>query len=236
MVWTFIPKKTLCELQTEAVINFMTSSDNTWPPMLRKTSEAFVFQPPLQAFFEAVSSDYCFRKGKGRTYKAGSYGRIANLDEVYPSFLSFGLIDGDSKAKGSVNAHTSLLNRFLQTGGSSKITRTAGAYGGAGADTVSFSMIGNCHPTMALSMLEGETGSTVAAPHDRILFFTAPRVLPHEEVSESVEVSGDRFVWSEFPAELAELAKIPVDILTDPERAAVAGRPRLTIYFCFLNM
>ena len=129
-----------------------------------------------------MSSDYAFRKGKGRSYKAGSFGRLANLDEVYPSFLSFGLIDGDSKSKTSVNAHTSLLNRFLQTGGSSKITRTAGAYGGVGADTVSFAMVGNCHPSMAISMLEGETGSTVTAPHDRIWFFTAPRVLPHQLV------------------------------------------------------
>lgn len=134
------------------------------------------------------------------------------------------------QTKSNVNAHTSLLNRFLQTGGSSKITRTALPYGGTGAHTVSFCMVGNCHTSMAISMLEGETGATVAAPHDRLLFFTAPRVLPHEEVPDSVEISGNHFIWTAFPAELADLAQIPQDVLTDPEHAAVAGVQHATIH------
>ena len=77
---------------------------------------------------------------------------------------------------------------------------------------------------MAMSMAEGDTGCQVAAPHDRFLFVTAPRVQPRETVPMSVEVVGERFLWTEFPPELAELAEIPLELLTDPERADVAGQ------------
>ncbi|CAJ1341393.1 unnamed protein product [Effrenium voratum] len=179
-----------------------------------------------EAFFEAVSGDYSIKKAKGRVCKAGGFGRLANVDEVYPSFLSFGLIDSaDTKGKTGVNSCTLLLNRFLQTGGSSKLTRTAGAYGGAAAQSVSFALVGNAHPSMAMSMLEGSTGCQVAAAHDRLLFFTAPRVAPHEEVPESVQVEGPRYFWADLPPELADLAGI-APLLTDPERAAVSGLKR----------
>ena len=87
---------------------------------------------------------------------------------------------------------------------------------------------------MAMSMAEGDTGCQVAAPHDRFLFVTAPRVEPHESVPMSVEVLGERFLWSEFPPELAELAEIPLELLTDPERADVAGQVFSINFFFFL--
>ena len=148
-----------------------------------------------EAFFEAVSGDFgkANKKGpRGRSGLAcGSFGRLANIDECYPSFLAFGLIDTpDAKGKSGVNTHTSILNRFLQSGGASKVTRSAGTYGGAHAPKVSFGLAGNCHPAMALSMVDGSTGCQVAAAHDRFLFYTAPRVVPHEDVNEAVKVKG----------------------------------------------
>ena len=183
-----------------------------------------------------MSGDFSIKKAKGRVCKAGGFGRLANVDEVYPSFLSFGLIDSaDTKGKTGVNSCTSLLNRFLQTGGSSKLTRTAGAYGGAAAQSVSFALVGNAHPSMAMSMLEGSTGCQVAAAHDRLLFFTAPRVAPHEEVPESVQVEGPRYFWADLPPELADLAGV-APLLTDPERAAVSGgRSRGSVPFLFCD-
>ena len=122
--------------------------------------------PCTQAFFEAVSGDYAIKKKKG-SLKPGSFGRLANVDEVYPCFLAFGLLTSES-SKGSigVNSHTSLLNRFLQTGTSGRITRTAGAYGGAAAKPVSFALVGNAHPSTVLAMLDGTSGHQVAAAHD----------------------------------------------------------------------
>ena len=72
-------------------------------------------------------------------------------------------------------------------------------------------------------MLEGTTGVQVAATHERILFYTCPRVQPHEEIAASVRVVGPRFIWTSFPRELAELSGLTA-LLHDPERASHAGR------------
>ena len=176
-----------------------------------------------QAFFEAVSGDYNIKKKGGRALKPGGFGRLANVDEVYPSFLAFGLLTANESGKTTgVNSHTSLLNRFLQTGGSSRITRTAGAYGGAAAQSVSFALVGNCHPSTGLAMLDGSSGCQIAAAHDRMLFYTCPRVQPHEIVPDAVAVHGPRFWWTVMPAELAELAGLTT-LLDDPEKTAISG-------------
>jgi len=171
-----------------------------------------------------VSGDYAIKKKKG-SLKPGSFGRLANVDEVYPCFLAFGLLTSES-SKGSigVNSHTSLLNRFLQTGTSGRITRTAGAYGGAAAKPVSFALVGNAHPSTVLAMLDGTSGHQVAAAHDRFIFYTCPRVVPHEAVPSSVAVRGTRHMWTPlFPDELAEIAGL-THVVHDPERAVLAGR------------
>eukprot|EP00435_Cladocopium_sp_Y103_P027408 s696_g6.t1 len=123
------------------------------------------------AFFEAVSSDYCVKKSKNKICRPGGFGRLANIDEVYPAFLAFGLISGGEGPKhgASVNSHTSTLNRFLQTGSTSRLTRTAGAYGGVASLPVSFALLGNGHPATTLAMLEGATGIQVAATHENLV-------------------------------------------------------------------
>eukprot|EP00435_Cladocopium_sp_Y103_P018575 s1337_g4.t1 len=184
-----------------------------------------------EAFFEAVSGDYSVKKKSGRIWGPGGYGRLANVDEVYPSFLAFGLLSGSDAAKSShgksatgINSATSLLNRFFQTGGSSRLTRTAGAYGGAAAHSVSFALVGNAHPTTALGMLDGTSGCHVAAAHERILFYSCPRIQPHSPLPDVVRVSGPRYIWTDMPEELAELAGL-TELLRDPERAEAALRP-----------
>ena len=178
---------------------------------------------PCEAFFEAVSGDYGRGQKKGKQgMGTGSYGRLVNVDEIYPSFLAFGLMDSDQKSKSGVNNHTSILNRLLQTGGCSKVTRTAGAYGGPQAKPISCAFVGNAHPSMCFSMLHKETCCHTAAAHDRFLFFTAPRIQPHETINDDVEVVGERSLWPELPQELARLAGLQ-DLVNDPERAALAG-------------
>ena len=87
---------------------------------------------------------------------------------------------------------------------------------------MSFALIGNCHPETALAMLQGTSGCQIAKSHERILFYTCPRVQPHEALPPSVRVNGLRFVWTEMPEELANLAGL-AELLHDPERAALAG-------------
>ena len=72
-------------------------------------------------------------------------------------------------------------------------------------------------------MLEGSTGVQVAATHERFLFYTCPRVQPHEPLQNSIPVLGPRWIWTPFPFELAELAGM-TELLIDPGRAAHAGR------------
>ena len=171
------------------------------------------------------------KKKSGRVWGPGGYGRLANVDEVYPSFLAFGLLTGNDANKSShgkspagINSATSLLNRFFQTGGSSRLTRTGGAYGSAAACSVSFALVGNAHPTTALAMLAGTSGCHVAAAHERILFYSCPRIQPHSPVPDAVRVSGPRYIWTDMPEELAELAGL-TELLRDPERAVAAVRP-----------
>ena len=179
-----------------------------------------------------MSGDYGkSKKAKGRGARSSScgcavFGRLANIDEVYPSFLAFGLIDADQKGKVGVNTHPSVLNRFLQSGGAAKVTRSAGTYGGALAPRVSFGLVGNAHPSLAFAMVDGSTGCQVAAAHDRLLFYTAPRVVPHEDVSESVKIRGPRYIWTDIPRELAELAGLG-GLIEDPDKAAVSGASEL---------
>ena len=170
-----------------------------------------------------MSGNYAIKKKKG-SLKPDSFRHLANVDEVYPCFLAFGLLTSES-SKGSigVNSHTSLLNRFLQTGTSGRITRTAGAYAGAAAKPVSFALVGNAHPSTVLAMLDGTSGHQVAAAHDRFIFYTSPRVVPHEAVPSSVAVRGTRHMWTPSPDELAEIAGL-ANAVHDPERAVLAGR------------
>ena len=124
---------------------------------------------------------------------------------------------GTEKGKSGVNAHASLFNRFLQTGGSSKITRTSGAYGGASTGSVSFAMVGNLSPNQCLFRCWQRLKTEFCfSPHRGIL--------PHEPVLET------GLFGPEFPPELAELAGIPVEILT--ERAA-GSRVPVRIVSCF---
>lgn len=171
------------------------------------------------------------KKKNGRIWGPGGFGRLANVDEVYPSFLAFGLLSGNDSGKPSqgksatgINSATSLLNRFFQTGGSSRLTRTAGGYGGAAAQTVSFGLVGNCHPATGLAMLQGISGNHIAAAHERILFYSCPRVQPHSPVPDSVRVCGPRYIWTDMPEELAALTGLQ-DLFRDPEMAAAAVRP-----------
>ena len=174
------------------------------------------------------------KKGK-KVLRPGGFGRLANIDECYPAFLSWGLISGNDKPSAGVNTHTSILNRFLQSGSTSRITRTAGAYGGVAAKPVSFALLGNCHPTTALQMLTGGTGVHVAAAHDRLLFYTCPRIQPHEPLPQSVQVVGPRFFWSDLPTELADLSGL-APLLHDPEMAAHSGQMCSVLICCICLM
>jgi len=118
-----------------------------------------------------------------------------------------------------------LFNRFLQTGGSSKITRTSGAYGGASTGSVSFAMVGNLSPNQCLFRCWRTKQATPLQRLKTEFCFSPHRgILPHEPVLET------GLFGPEFPPELAELAGIPVEILT--ERAA-GSRVPVRIVSCF---
>ena len=122
------------------------------------------------------------------------FGRLANVDEVYAFFQDFGLVQEDGKRRGSsnaqcaVNPHAGTLNRFLQFGECSRTTKTAGTYGEGVVPPVSFALGGNMHPDVAIPMERGEVGNHTGALKERILFFTAPRVQPHEGIPDDYEL------------------------------------------------
>ena len=182
------------------------------------------------AFLEAVGARRCIHPLAAAMSILGALAPLANgagvrlWSDPSPLCVAIVLINAAQSRK-SVNSHTSTLNRFLQTGSASRLTRTAGAYGGVAALPVSFGLVGNAHPAATLAMLEGSTGIQVAATHERILFYTCPWVQPHEKFSASVPVVGPRFLWTSFPPELAEFSGLTA-LLRDPERASHSGRKR----------
>ena len=105
------------------------------------------------------------------------------------------------------------MPNLLQSGSSSsKVTRAACAYGGAGAQTVSFALVGNAHPTTALDMLQALLDARLQ------LLTTASCSSPPR-----VKVSGPRFVWTDIPPELAQLAGLE-EVVADLDRAASGCR------------
>ena len=106
------------------------------------------------------------------------------MDEVYATFADFGLLQEDAGKKkqtgsaSAVNQHAGTLNRFIQFGEVSRATRTAGNYGEGAVPAVSFALLANMHPEIAVPMERGEIGSHNGATKERILIYTAPRVQP----------------------------------------------------------
>lgn len=94
--------------------------------------------------------------------------------------------EGENKANrvGGVNPHAGVLDRFLQFGESSRSTKTAGFYGEGNLLDVSFVLLGNAHPEVMVPMERGEVGSHTGQTKERMSFYMAPRVQPHDALPE----------------------------------------------------
>ena len=114
-------------------------------------------------------------------------GRMLNIDEVYSLLADLGLTS-ESRRKSNaptaspVNEFAGHLNRALQFGESSHVTKTAGAYGSATDDPATWSLFGNMHTQMALLMERGEIGNHTGCLKERFLIFGSRRVQPHDEL------------------------------------------------------
>ena len=91
-------------------------------------------------------------------------GRMLNIDEVYSQFADLGLTSesrrkANATAASPVNEFAGNFNRALQFGESSHVTKTAGAYGSATDDPVTWALLGNMHTQMALLMERGDIGN-----------------------------------------------------------------------------
>eukprot|EP00969_Alexandrium_andersonii_P114775 5075283-Alexandrium_andersonii.AAC.1 len=159
------------------------------------------------------------------------FGRLANIDEVYSVFRALGIIDDADARRGKdlgVHSYGSAFNAFLQYGAFGRATKTAGSHGLGNTPPVSFAMVGNIHPQAAIPMLRGDTGAHIAATRERFLFYTAPRVAPHQDLPAAVELpdGASAHTWVPLDAEMAALCKWQ-DFLLDPAAAAAAGLQRV---------
>ena len=156
-----------------------------------------------------------------------------NADEGYSFFSDFGLVHDDSRkrsqvgAQAAANAHAGALNRYLQFGESARATQTSGCYGGASTPMTSMGFNANMHPEVAIPLDRGLIGNHVGATKERILFYCAPRVQPHECLPERFQVPNgvEAWIWVEFDEDLAALSGYS-DLLRDPELAAARNLPR----------
>ena len=190
-------------------------------------------------FFERCSGDYCHVRNadafdKPELSKPLHMGRVANVDEVYAAFADFGLVGGDGKRKSAatgsqpINEFAGVLNRFLQFGECSRATKTSGSYGEGHVDPVSFALIGNMHPEVAVPMVRGEIGNHTGQVKERAWFYAAPRQQPHAAIPDGYVMPQDvpEWSWVDLDEELAEISDLK-EVFGDPEAAAHAQLKRV---------
>ena len=197
------------------------------------------FTPEI--FFERCSGDFSqFANSKdvGMHSLRGTchYGRFANVDEAYAALSVFGLVQDEgrrssssSQANLAVNQHAGALNRLVQFGESSRSTRTSGSFGEGSVPPTTIAMNGNMHPEIAIPMERGTVGGHTGATKERIIFYTAPAVPPHEGLpSDYVLPAGMApWYWAEMDDDLGELCGLG-HMLRDPELAASGGLQRVS--------
>lgn len=95
---------------------------------------------------------------------------------------------------------------------------------------MSFAPLGNMRPEVAVPMKRAEVGNHVGATKERILFYTAPRVQPHEQLPEGLVLPDGvpAWAWVDLDMELAELAGLS-DILGDPQLAEQSDLTRASV-------
>ena len=152
---------------------------------------------------------------------------MANVDEVYATFASFGLIADDSRKTAAtalaVNQHAGALNRLLQFGESSKTTKTRGSFGEGSTPQVSSAILSNMHPEIALPMERAEIGNHVGCTKERILFYTAEPVPPHSPLPAEYKLPEGfaAWTWAELDHDMASLCGLRA-LLADPDAAKQA--------------
>ena len=132
------------------------------------------------------------------------YGILINLDEAYDMLTSFGLLNDDRKggARGAgsgVNPHQSIFNKLAQYGQASRATKSAGAYGGNDAPTVSVGITGNIHHSMYVPMERGEIGGHHACAKERLLVCTGEVVQPHAALPANYAMPAGHSKWKWVP-------------------------------------
>ena len=128
-----LAKKDLAEQNNAGVVDGVSQGAATSEPNVKAVSAVLSSFTP-EEFFERCSGgsaqlENAYEVGVRRKLRGSVYvGRLANVDEVYASIQSFGLVNDDSKrssAATAVNQHAGALNRLLQWGDSSRATKSS---------------------------------------------------------------------------------------------------------------
>jgi hypothetical protein len=188
-------KATLEEHSTQAV------DPNRLPPVRLNSSTLSAFTEP--AFFQRCAGDWDqvvtseAHDLRGRVH----FSTLVNLDEAYKYFKMVGLVLGSGSGKtqdaqsGQVADAASEVNKLLQTGMATYVTKTSGSFGEGDAPTISLAMTGNSHPSITIPMLRGEYGSDVVAVTYRHMFCSGHPIEPHQALPQRLSLPPGTKLW-----------------------------------------
>ena len=118
------------------------------------------------------------------------FGVLLNTDEAYDLLMAFSYISEessrDSKSGLRVNAHQSAMNKLIQYGQASRVTKTSGSFGEGSPPNVTVGGTGNLHPAIYVPMERAEIGTHHAAGKERFAVATGRPVQPHEALPQLV--------------------------------------------------
>ena len=162
---------------------------------------ASAFRSPrifLQVFYRFPQMEFGARKEKeGRRLW---YGQAFNLDEASEWLKNLSLIGcpGEKSKATSINPHTSTLNTLIARGKTKRAARTSTSYEGKASQRVSFSVLGNGHPTRIIAMERNLEGQHTAATRERFMMCVNSSVARRDALPESMLVADPdlpAFTW-----------------------------------------
>ncbi|CAK9072015.1 DUF3510 domain-containing protein [Durusdinium trenchii] len=128
------------------------------------------------------------------------YGQAFNLDEASEWLKNLSLIGcpGEKSKATSINPHTSTLNTLIARGKTKRAARTSTSYEGKASQRVSFSVLGNGHPTRIIAMERNLEGQHTAATRERFMMCVNSSVARRDALPESMLVADPdlpAFTW-----------------------------------------
>ena len=147
-----------------------------------------------------IPTDGVWRQKKEKEGRRLWYGQAFGLDEAYEWLENLSLIGcpGEKSIATSINPHTSTLNTLIARGKTKRAARTSTSYEGKASQRVSFSVLGNGHPTRIIAMERNLEGQRTAATRERFMMCVNSSVARRDALPESMLVADPdlpAFTW-----------------------------------------